>query len=134
MGIYDKQNILSDKQAITASARSENVLKIGPGDFGQGNKLDLDVIVTEAFNTLTSLNVKVETDDDVAFGSPKELYNTGEVLLADLIVGYKFTIKGIPHGCEDYLALYYTVTGTDPTTGKIFAAPTPDTQDSDPSF
>ena len=134
MGIYGLQTRFSDDQAITASARSENVLKVGPGDFGKGNDLFLDVIVTEDFNNLTSLNVKLETDDDVAFGSPKELYNTGEILLADLAAGFKLPIKSIPPGCEDYIALYYTVTGTNPTTGKIFASLTDTTADIDPSF
>jgi hypothetical protein len=134
MTLYDKRNTLSDDQAITASARSENVLYVGPGDFGGGNKMDLDVIVTEAFDNLTSLNVKLETDDDEGFGSPKALYDTGEVVLADLVIGYKFTIKAIPPGCEDYLALYYTVTGTNPTVGKIFASLTPHSQDNNPSF
>lgn len=134
MGIYDAQNTFSDDQAVTASARSTNILKVGPGDFGQGENILLDCIVTEAFDNLTSLEAKLETDDDVAFGSPKELYSTGAILLADLVVGYKFKIKAIPPGCEDYLALYYTVVGTAPSVGKIFASLTPDTQDSDPSF
>ena len=134
MSLYDKQNTLSDNQAITASARSENVLKVGPGDFGQGEMINLDVIVTEDFDALTSLNVKLETDNDSGFGSAKELYNTGEVVLADLVVGYKFKIKAIPAGCEDYLALFYTVTGSNPTVGKLFASLTPYTEDNDPSF
>lgn len=134
MGIYDKQAEFCEDQAITASARSENVIFVGPGDYGSGEQSVIDVFVTEDFDNLTSLNVKLETDDDEAFGSPTELYNTGEVLLADLVAGYKFKIKGIPPGCEDWLALYFTVTGTAPTAGKITAGITPVSQDNDPSF
>lgn len=134
MGIYDKQTRFSNNQAITANAISENVIKVGPGDFGQGNDLFIDVFVTEAFNNLTSLEVDLRTDDDEAFGSHKVLYSTGAIVLADLVAGYKFTIRNIPPGCEDYLALYYTVVGTAPTTGKIFASMTDTTQEDELSY
>lgn len=134
MSIFDKQVLFSEDQAITATARSTNVLKVGPGDFGQAEYLPIHAIVTAAFNTLTSLNVKLQTDDDVAFGSPVDLWDSGTILLATLIAGYRFKIKVVPSGCEDYLSFLYTVTGTPPTTGTIFAGFTPDVQDSNMSF
>lgn len=133
MGVYGLETRFSDDQAITGDAASTNVLRVGPGDFGQGNDLYLDVYVTEAFNTLTSLNIALQTDDNSGFTSATTLYSA-EVVLANLTLGAKIPLKAIPNGCEEYIRLNYTVTGTDPTTGKIFASLTDTTQDSDPSF
>ena len=141
MGIYDKQVLISDDQDLAGETTdtvvySENDLKVGPGDFGQGETLLLDVIVTEAFDNITSLQVQVLTDAALPIdGSSVILYETAAVVLADLVAGYKFKIKAIPPGCLQYLALgYKLVGGTNPSTGKIFAGLTPDTQDDDPSF
>jgi len=138
MTIYDKQNTFSDDQSLAGiddeAIISENVLKVGPGDFGQGNDLLIDVIVTEDFDVITSLAVSLITDDDVAFGSATVLYTTPAILLADLVKGYKFAIKGIPAKCEDYIALNYTAVGGPSTVGSITASITPVTSDTDPSF
>ena len=141
MGIYDKQTLISDDQDLAGETTdsviyADNVLRVGPGDFGQGEDILLDVIVTEAFNNITSLQVQLLTDAALPIdGSSIILYETAAVLVADLVVGYKFKIKSIPPGCLEYLSLgYKLVGGTDPGTGMIFAGLTPDTQDSDPSF
>ena len=134
MTLYDAQETFSEGQAVTASAASDNIVKVGPGDFGQGNKNDIDVIVTEAFDNLTSLQVSLQTDSDEAFSSPTTLYSTDAIPLADLAVGYKFKMAGFPPGCEEYVRLYYTVDGTAPTVGQVDAAPTPWSQESNPSY
>lgn len=114
----------SDDQVITADAPSTNVvdLSLTGKDLGPGEPIPLEVRVKEAFNTLTSLNIIMEVDDDVAFGSAKEVTRTN-VLLADLTLGA--VIPGfqiIPDGVDErYMRLRYDVVGTDPTLGKIFA-------------
>lgn len=141
MGIYDKQTLISDDQDLAGETTdtvvySDNVLRIGPGDFGQGENLLLDAIVTEAFTNITSLQVQLLTDSALPIdASSVILYETAAVLLADLIAGYKFKIKSIPPGCLEYLGLGYKLAGgTNPDAGMIHAAFTPDTDDSDPSF
>jgi hypothetical protein len=134
MTLYSAQDRFCNDQAITATAKSEDVIFAGPGDDGSGEKMDIDVIVTEAFNNLTSLQVQLRTDDNSGMSSPTVLYETAAIPLASLVVGYKFAIKGIPPGCEDYLDLNFIVVGTAPTTGKIYAAKTPYSADNSPSF
>lgn len=131
---FDQGNILSDNQAITADAGSTNQIDFGaPGTApGHSNAIRFDVgashvpieiVVTEAFNTLTSLTVSFQVDNDSAFGSPTTLEATPAIPLASLVVGYRFKMLcKVPEGAsERYGRLFYDVTGTNPTTGKITA-------------
>lgn len=131
--IFDKTNLFSDQQAITGSAVSTNVIDLGPTqtpkhgkksitrDIGKGRKIDLRVQVTEAFNTLTSLTILVQTDSDENFASPKTVASV-VVPLASLTAGYILPIDTVLRGTDErYVQLYYAVTGTDPTTGKVTA-------------
>lgn len=135
--IVDNTLVLSDHQAVTADAGSTNVIDfLAQGtpqgwisafgrDMGDGYmEIPLLVEVTEAFNNLTSLQVSVQTDDNASFSSATTTVLSPAVVLASLVVGYKFNaIARVPKNTtEQYFRLYYDVTGTAPTTGKIFAA------------
>src|SRR3546814_10407155 len=74
----------SDLQAITANAGSTNVIDLGATgtpygaasalvrDIGKGGcNISLYVGVVEAFNTLTSLQISLQVDDNAAFSSAK---------------------------------------------------------------
>lgn len=128
--IFDQQTLLSDAQAITATAASTHVLDLGPvksglvRDIGKGKQIPLLVQVVEAFNNLTSLTVALQVDDADTFPSAKTVWST-VVLLADLKAGKVVIPEYIPRGTDErYLRLNYTVTGTAPTTGKITAGVT----------
>ena len=113
-------DIFSDDQAITADAASTNYVDVG--DYaGRGEPVDVLVRVTEAFNTLTSLHVSV-TECDTVDGSYTDVASTPEIPLASLVVGYDFKLRFLPAVSKRYIKLHYDVTGTAPTTGKIFAA------------
>lgn len=131
--IFDAQALFSDAQAITATAASTNIIDLGaPGtpkhaaaamtqDIGRGRPVPLRVQVVEAFNNLTSLAIAVQVDDNSAFSSAKTV-QTVTVLLADLVAGKVVLPEYVPRGTDErYMRLYYTVTGTAPTTGKITA-------------
>lgn len=131
--IFDKTLLLSDAQAITADAASTNVIDLGAAgtvygaaaaltrDVGKGNKITLLAQVVENFNTLTSLTIKIECDTTDAFSSPKAVAEQ-VIPLADLKAGKTFSIMYAPPGVDErYMRLYYDVTGTHPTTGKITA-------------
>jgi hypothetical protein len=132
--IVDNTLVLSDGQAITATARSTNVIDIGATgtaagaaaalsrDIGKANEIPMIFEVTQAFNNLTSLKISLESDDNAAFSSTREIASR-TYLLAELTLGAILTFPAeIPEGTnEQYLSAYYTVTGTAPTTGKIFA-------------
>lgn len=133
--ILDNTLVLSDSQAITADARSTNVIDLGATgtafghaaalarDVGKGTEIPIMLHVTEAFNTLTSLIVSVQVDDNAAFSSPKEVASR-TYALAELTLGARLSFPAeLPEGVDErYLCLYYDVVGTNPTLGKLTAA------------
>lgn len=136
MAIIDNTLVFSDGQAITADAASTNIIDtLAPGtpygyaaalvrDLGLGHEIPIEVRVTQSFNTLTSLTVSLQVDSTAAFSTPKTVATSGAIALASLVAGYRFKMLSlVPEGTdEQFVRLYYDVTGTDPTTGKIFAA------------
>lgn len=129
--ILSLEQLFSDKQAITATAISTNVVDtgirgtphgaVGPltGDKGKGNSVPLLVQVTEDFNNLTDLTINVETGATTALGT---VVCSQNILLADAVAGKQFCIDELPNGVsERYLGIRYTVAGTAPTVGAITA-------------
>ena len=133
--IMDITTQFSNAQAITADAASTNIIDLGATgrvygaasaiirDVGKGAPVPLVVTVVESFNTLTSMNISIQVDDDVAFGSPKTVWRSPEYLLAQLATGAEFLLPdSLPVGTnERYVRLYYDITGTAPTLGKVTA-------------
>lgn len=109
-------------QAVTGDAASTNVIDHGLGDLGKTRRppAEFFVQVDEDFNNLTSLTIKLQTDDNSAFSSAVTVAER-TVLLADLTAGSIVWQSEFPVGCERYTRLYFDVTGTDPTAGKIQA-------------
>lgn len=79
--------------------------------------------VTADFNNLTSLGIKlVESDTQSGTYTDVPAAST-TILLADLKAGKKIGWRFLPHTVEKpWLKLVYTVTGTAPTSGAVFAA------------
>jgi hypothetical protein len=128
--IFDLTTLLSNAQAITATAASSNNEDLSPTapgivrDIGKGKQIPLLIQVVETFNNLTSLTIAIQTDDNGGFPSPKTVWSQ-TVVLADLIAGKVIVPEYIPRGTDErYMRLYYTVTGTAPSTGKITAGAT----------
>lgn len=122
--LYDLENLFSNNQAVTADAASTNIIKLAAGQLKEvafGTPIPLRIQVTEDFETLTSLNIKVQTASDEAFASPVDLAATGAIAAADLKAGYVAPINFIPKGNLGYMRLYYDVTGSNATAGKITA-------------
>ena len=122
--LYDLENLFSNNQAVTADAASTNIIKLAAGQLKEvafGTPIPLRIQVTEDFETLTSLNIKVQTASDEAFTSPVDLASTGAIAAADLKAGYVAPINFIPKGNLGYMRLYYDVTGSNATAGKITA-------------
>src|SRR3546814_10245999 len=98
--IMDNTLVFSDGQAITADAGSTNVIDLGATgtpygaasalvrDIGKGGcNISLYVGVVEAFNTLTSLQISLQVDDNAAFSSAKTVAQSAAIPLADLTLG-----------------------------------------------
>jgi hypothetical protein len=131
--IFDKTLLFSDDQANIAGAASENVIDLGATgtvygaaaaltrDIGKGNKIPLLVQVTEDFTLLSSLTVQVQCDSVENFASPKTVAEQ-TIALADLVAGKTISIDAVLPGLDErYMRLYYDVTGTTPSAGKITA-------------
>lgn len=128
--IFDLTTLLSNAQAITADAASTNTIDLGPiksgmvRDIGKGKAIPLLIQVVETFNNLTSVAFSLQTDDNEAFSSAKTVWSS-TLLLADLVAGKVVVPEYIPRGTnERYMRLYYDITGTAPTLGKITAGVT----------
>lgn len=133
--IFDNSILLSDQQAITATAASTNVIDLGATgtpfptnaaltrDIGRGEEVELSVAVVATFNNLTSLQVSVETSPDNSTWTGK--YFGRAVPLSELVAGFQFKFPCcFDEGTDErYVRLKYTVVGTAPSTGKITAGP-----------
>ncbi len=131
--IFDRTLLFSNAQAITADAASTDIVDLGATgtvygaaaplsrDLGKGECVPLLIQVVESFNTLTSLRVVVQCDDNAGFSSPKDVLEV-VLPLASLVAGRTFPIIAIPPGVnERYMRIYYDITGTAPTLGKVTA-------------
>ena len=131
--ILDLALQFSDRQAITATAVSTNVIDLGAvRNIGSGEELFLVLIVTTAFTDAGSdstVTPSLQTDDNEAFGSAATVrtYDTLAALTAANTTRiYKlepFTAAGI---YERYIRLNYTVANGNLTTGAITAFITKD--------
>ncbi len=134
--IKDAENEFSADQAITATARSTNHIDLGasgtpPGgaqaltrDIGQGKPIPILCEVVEAFTAAgaATLTVDAETDDNTGFSSAKNVWSSGAIAKATLVVGYQFLIYYVPRSTDErYFGLNYTVATGPFTAGKINA-------------
>lgn len=120
--IFDKENLFSEDQAVTATAVSTNVVDLGVDrDIGKGVPVPVVIQVTEDFATLTSLTAEIQTASDEAFSSPEVLATSGAVPAADLVTGKQLALQYMPLGTKRYLRINYTVAGTTATAGTVTA-------------
>jgi hypothetical protein len=136
--ILDQLSLLSDAQAITASAPSQNVYDLGETGFvtynaGIGDKAQLKrsfpksahipllIQVVEDFAGLDSLKISVQFDSDPAFSAPKDLI-CQEVLAADLKAGFISSIDKVPSEItERYFRVFFDVVNGPASAGKVTA-------------
>lgn len=134
--IFDRTELFSDSQAITATTASTNVLDTGGTgtvygaaaalrrDLGKGTPIPLAIRVVQSFNNLTSLTITYEVADDAAFSTNKTtVFTSPTYALADLASGARHLLPDFVPVTADrrYHRLLFTVAGTAPTLGKITA-------------
>lgn len=121
-------------QAITATAVSTNIMDTRqPGgtpalaNLGlSGVPVYLIVVVSQAFNLLTSLTTTLESSANTSMTS-STVHATTTTLLAALTAGA--TVLRIPLPVDNYqryIGVRYTVNGTNPGQGSVFAFLTTD--------
>ena len=130
--LIDTLNEYSDAQAITATADSTNIIDHGAvNNQPVGEELYLFVKVVEAFNTLTSLTISLQSAATVALlGAAPVVAYSKNVPLPGLTLGAEVVRVRVPTGISRYSQVAYTVSGTNPTTGKLdaFLSPSVDEQ------
>lgn len=113
--LLDALNRFSDKQAVNASAVSDNIVDLGAErDLAVYSALEVvTILCTEDGSDIEgdgTLSVAVETSETEDFAEVSVLVQSAEISVEELNKG-AFGIK-LPYGGKRYLRLSYTVTGT----------------------
>lgn len=129
--ILSAQQLFSDDQAITANADSTNVIDLGVAatpyggqaalnaDVGKGAKIPILIQITEAFDNMTSLEIRISTGATTALGTT---IVSEVILLAAAVVGKQMVINVLPENItERYLGIEYVIVGTGPSVGRVTA-------------
>lgn len=123
--IMDKENQVSNAQAVTAAAGSTDYIDNGVArDVGMGDPLFMMITVDESADASGSATVEFQlrVDDNTSFSSPKVVAKSDTYGKAVLTAGRKPIYIPIPPGTDErYLQVYYNV-GTGPLTAGKFTA------------
>ena len=124
--ILDKTLLLSDEQAVTATAVSTNTIDLSAAlrDIGAGEQLYAVVVVDVDFTAAgaATMVIGLITDDAAALSSPTTILSTPAIGKAALTAGRVPIVIPVPSNiAEQYLGLNYTVATGPMTAGKVTA-------------
>ena len=122
--IIDNFNVFSDNVAVAAG--NSSVVNVMPC-LGRGEPVNVTVSTSKNVNNLTSLTVKLQQADS-AGGTFTDVGSGITLTLAELQSGNTFRFELPDNAIKPALRLNYTIAGTAPTMGKLFAAITRDVQ------
>lgn len=113
--ILDRDLLFSDAQAETTIATHVSTYDVDIAEPGDAEK-ELH-FVAKVNDTVTSggaatVQVQLITDDDVAFGSPVTVFDSGEIALADLVSGYQFFLHRLPKNVMQRYSRVLIIIGT----------------------
>lgn len=114
--LIDNSLVLSQEQSVKTSCASENTVDQAAAGQAHTHAAFL-VRVDETFAGASAVKISLQTADDAAFASPKELFSAS-FTAADLKAGKTVLQAVLPQGLLRYLRGYYTVTGSG-TAGKL---------------
>lgn len=127
--ILDKQNQLSDSQAITATAKSTNTIDLGPNSWAKNSvgacvPPRVEIVVTEAFTAAgaATMAIQVRSSANSDMSSPVVHFTTDVIGKAALVPGYRFPLLEIPEDAGRYFDLNFVVATGPMTAGKVTAA------------
>lgn len=126
--ITDAQLTFADNQAITADAASANQVDVTTARnlarTGARN-LRFVVLVTTAFNNLTSIKAQIRQSSAANMASPDVIATGPEVVLANAVRGAKLLDIAWPDidplAAKQFIDVYFDVTGTAPSAGAVWA-------------
>ena len=107
----DHSLLFSDKQAVTTTAASTNVIE-AVANAGSGYSVYPTVSVTAPFTGLTSIAFELQ-DSDTKNGAFETIASTGAIVLADLNSSkFLANFGSVPPKTKKFLRMNYLVTGT----------------------
>lgn len=115
--LLDQSVILSDKQALSATAPSTHTLDLTAAGNAVPGRLYVVARLDEGLTGATGLTVALQTADTADFANAKELVSVACNAANLAGVGELFSVP-FPLGAKRYVRAYYTVAGT-PTAGKV---------------
>jgi hypothetical protein len=122
--ILDHSLVMSDAQALTAEARSTNVIdttkSVPTSGVGAGAPVKVVIRIDEAFTGPATVRFRIQTDAAVGFGTAETLFDTSTVAIASLPAGKTFEYILPATGVKRYLSALYTP-NTTASAGKISA-------------
>ncbi|EOC1317152.1 hypothetical protein ACI09J_001774 [Cronobacter turicensis] len=124
--IIDKLLLLSDNQAVTASAASTDVIDLGPiagnrRDIGVGFPLEFWVMTPVAATAAGAATVNIQFQTSADNSTWTTLVESGALALSALTAGSRpFAVK-VPSGVLRYIRVNYVVTTGPLTAGKFTA-------------
>lgn len=125
--ILDKDLLCSDNQTLAfniGNAASSNVIDLAKAGVGRGEPIKVFCQMTADFDSTGdtgTLQVKLQTDSDEAFGSAVNLVDTGALAQATCVKGYRPIDIYLPNNVKRYVRFYYTVGTANGTGGTITA-------------
>ncbi|MBR3632119.1 MAG: hypothetical protein IKN49_03535 [Elusimicrobiaceae bacterium] len=114
--LIDNTLVLSEEQAVTATAASTNVVDQKAAGNAHTHAA-LVVRVDETFAGATGVKIALETSAASGFGTKKEVFAVSPAVSA-LTKGATIVKTVLPAGLLRYIRGYYTITGTG-TAGKL---------------
>lgn len=142
--ILDKQNLVSDSQAVTATAYSTHTIDLSVArDIGHAKDVRFVVVVPEAATAAgaATVNIQVVTSANANLSSHTVLVETGALGKAEFTLGRRPIVLEIPKSVllalplgERYLGLRYEVATGPLTAGKFTAGLTNVVQDSGKNY
>ena len=122
MTIMSLEDLFSDKQEITTTAKSTNIIDLQKGGNPSAPNAPIELLaqVVEDFAGATDLTLRIITDDNRDMTSPEVLSTSKTYPVADLVEGKRLNIAYFPLETQQFIALEYAVTGT-ATSGRITA-------------
>ena len=125
--ILDKDLLCSDDQTLAfnvGNVASSNVIDLAKAGVGRGEPIKVFCQMTADFDSTGdtgTLQVKLQTDSDEAFGSAVNLVDTGALAQATCVKGYRPIDIYLPNNVKRYVRFYYTVGTANGTGGTITA-------------
>ena len=125
--ILDKDLLCSDDQTLAfnvGNVASSNVIDLAKAGVGRGEPFKVFCQMTADFDSTGdtgTLQVKLQTDSDEAFGSAVNLVDTGALAQATCVKGYRPIDIYLPNNVKRYVRFYYTVGTANGTGGTITA-------------